>query len=328
MRFENLTHVHTGRNAERVENDFNRRAIGQVGHVLFGKDAGDNALVPVTACHLVADGQLALHGDVNLDQLDDAGCQFIALLQLADALVGDLAQHIDLARGHLLDLVDLLVDARILIRITNALQVLGGDALDGVAIENCILHDEALVGALVVQVGQHFLAAENCFKALEALVGEDSDFVRQVLFELGDLLAFDQLGALVLLLSLAGEDADIDHGAFDTRRARERSVANIAGLFTEDGAQQLLFRRQLGFALGRYLADEDVVVLDLGADADYAALVEIAQRGLGDVGNVARDFFRSQLGVARFNLELFDVDGGVVSSRTSFSEIRIASSKL
>ncbi len=33
---------------------------------------------------------------------------------------------------------------------------------------------------------------------------------------------------------------------------------------------------------------------------------------LADVGNVARDFFRSQLGVARLDLELLDVDGGVI----------------
>jgi len=53
-------------------------------------------------------------------------------------------------------------------------------------------------------------------------------------------------------------------------------------------------------------------VLDLGADADDAALVQVAQRMLADVGNVARDFFRSQLRIAGFNLELFDVDAGVV----------------
>ncbi len=142
----------------------------------------------------------------------------------------------------------------------------------------CFLHDEALVGALVVQVSQHFLAAQNRFQTLQALVGQNADFVGQVLFELGNLLAFDQLGALVLLLTLAGEDADIDYRAFDTRRAGQRCVAHIAGLFAEDGAQQLLFRSELGFALGRNLADQNVVVLDLGADADDTALVEIAQR--------------------------------------------------
>ena len=92
----------------------------------------------------------------------------------------------------------------------------------------------------------------------------------------------------------------------------ERGVAHVAGLFAEDGAQQLLFRSELGFALGRDLAHQDVAGLDGGADADDAALVEVAQRILADVGNVARDFLRSELGVARLDLELLDVNRGVV----------------
>ena len=52
--------------------------------------------------------------------------------------------------------------------------------------------------------------------------------------------------------------------------------------------------------------------LDLGADADDARLVEIAQSVLADVGNIARDLFRPELGVAGFDLELLDVDRGVV----------------
>ena len=208
VRFQNLTHVHTRRNAERIENDLDRRAIGQIRHVFLRKNARDDALVAVAAGHLVADRQLALHGNVNLDQLDHARRQFVALLQLADLLVGDLAQHFDLTRGHLLDLIDLLVDAGILVGVADALQVLGGDALDGFAIEERALVDQALVGALVVQVGQHFLAAQNAFQTLQPLVGQNADFVAQVLFELGNIFSFDQLGALVLLLSLAGEDAE------------------------------------------------------------------------------------------------------------------------
>ncbi len=92
----------------------------------------------------------------------------------------------------------------------------------------------------------------------------------------------------------------------------ERSVAHIAGLFAEDGAQQLLFRRKLGLALGRNLAHQNVAVLDLGADADHAALVQVAQRMLAHVGNVARDLLGTQLGVARLDLELLDVNRGVV----------------
>ncbi len=124
------------------------------------------------------------------------------------------------------------------------------------------LGQQALVGALVVQVGQHFLAAQDAFETLQTLVGQNADFVSQVLLQLRNLLAFDQLGALVLLLALAGEDPHVDHRALDARRARERSVAHVAGLFAEDGAQQLLFRSQLGLALRRYLADQDVALLD------------------------------------------------------------------
>ena len=104
----------------------------------------------------------------------------------------------------------------------------------------------------------------------------------------------------------------VDHHAFDARRAVERSVLHVAGLFAEDRAQQLLFRRQLRFALRRHLAHQNVARLDRGADADDAALVQVAQEALGDVRNVARDFLRTELGVAGLDFELFDVDRGVV----------------
>jgi hypothetical protein len=38
-----------------------------------------------------------------------------------------------------------------------------------------------------VQVGQHFLAAENGVETLQALVGQNADFVAEVLLELLDL---------------------------------------------------------------------------------------------------------------------------------------------
>ena len=261
VRLQNLAHIHTRRHAQWVQHDLHRSSIGQIRHVFLGKNARDHALVAVAAGHLVANRQLALHGDIDLHQLDHARRQLIALLQLGHLLVGDLAQHFDLPRSHLLDLIDLLVDPRILVVIADALQVLGRDALDRVAVQNRALGQQALVGPLVVQVGQHFLAAQDAVQPLQALVGQNADFVAQVLFELGHVLGLDQLGALVLLLALAAEDAHVHHRALDARRAGQRSVAHIAGLFAEDGAQQLLFRRQLGLALGRDLADQNVAVL-------------------------------------------------------------------
>src|SRR5712664_1340523 len=176
VRLENLADVHTRRNAKRIENDLDRSTVRHVRHVFLRHDAGDDALVAVAPGHLVADGKLALHGDVDLDQLDDARWQL-------DALV-----------------------------------------------------EQALVGLLVVQVGLENLAAEKIREALEALIREDADFIGEVFLQLEDLRRFDGLVALVLFSALAGEDLDVHDGAFDARRAVERSVANIAGLFAEDRA--------------------------------------------------------------------------------------------
>ena len=161
----------------------------------------------MAAGHLVAHRKLALHGDVDLHQLDDAGRQFVALAQLGDLFVGDLSQHLDLARGHLLDFVDLLVDARILVGEASCASGCGSRCFSMMSRSSIgALGEQALVGLLVVQVGKNFLAFQQRFQALQALVGEDADFVRQVLLQLRHLLGLDELGALVLLLTLAGED--------------------------------------------------------------------------------------------------------------------------
>src|SRR5205823_13768894 len=112
--------------------------------------------------------------------------------------------------------------------------------------------------------------------------------------------------------ALASEDLDIDDGAFDARGAVERSVANVAGFFAEDRAQQLFFRSQRGFALGRNFADQDVARLHDSADSNDAAFVQVAEERFADVWNVARDFFRTELGIARFDFILFDVNRSVV----------------
>src|SRR4029453_16598645 len=144
------------------------------------------------------------------------------------------------------------------------------------------------------------------------LLVEDADLVLQVLLHHVELFLLDRLRAVILFDALAGEDLDADDDALDARRADETGVADVAGLLAEDRAQQLLFRGQLRLALGRDLADQDVARLDVRADADDAALVEVLEEALGDVRDVPRDFLRAELGVARLDLELLDVDRGVV----------------
>jgi hypothetical protein len=56
-----------------------------------------------------------------------------------------------------------------------------------------------------VQVGLQNLAAEKVAQALEALVREDADFVREVLLQLEDLRSFDGFVALVFFPMPGGQ---------------------------------------------------------------------------------------------------------------------------
>ena len=60
VRLEHLADVHAARDAERVEDDVDRRAVGHERHVLDREDLGDDALVAVAAGELVAHADLAL----------------------------------------------------------------------------------------------------------------------------------------------------------------------------------------------------------------------------------------------------------------------------
>ena len=188
MDLQHLSYIHTGGDAQGVEHDVQRRAVGHVGHILAREYAGDDALVAVAAGHLVADGDLALLRDIDPDDLIYAGAHLVA--------------------------------------------------------------------------------------------------------------------------RLAGEDLDVDYDAALAVGHLEGRVAHLAGLLAEDGAQQALLGGEVGLALGRDLADEDVAAADLGADADYAALVEELERVVAHAGDVAGDLLGPELGVARVALVLLHVDGG------------------
>ena len=102
----------------------------------------------------------------------------------------------------------------------------------------------------------------------------------------------DAVGRFVAVLFgiFAGDFLDRDDGTGLAVRHAQRGVAHFAALLAEDGAQQTLLRGQLGFALRGDLADEDIAGFDFGADADDAALVEVRDRVLADVRQIAGDF--------------------------------------
>jgi hypothetical protein len=106
---QDLADVHARRHAQRVEDDVDRGAVLEVRHVLLGQEPRDDALVAVTAGHLVADRQLPLDGQVDLDQLDDAGRQLVALGQLGDLLGVLSLDRVDVLLAHPGQLLDLLL---------------------------------------------------------------------------------------------------------------------------------------------------------------------------------------------------------------------------
>src|SRR5213076_1748295 len=78
VRLEHLADVHPARDAERVEDDVHRAAVGEEWHVLLGDDPRDDALVAVAAGELVALGDFALRRDVHTDELVDTRRQVVA----------------------------------------------------------------------------------------------------------------------------------------------------------------------------------------------------------------------------------------------------------
>ena len=113
------------------------------------------------------------------------------------------------------------------------------------------------------------------------------------------------------VLVFAGEYLHVHYNAAFAVGHAQGGIPHLSCLFAEYGAQQALFRGQLGFALGRYLADQYVAASYLCADADYAALVKVAERVLANVGYVAGYFFLAQLGVAGFGFMLLYMYGCV-----------------
>ena len=158
VRLEDLSDVHTRRNAERVENDLDRRAVRHVRHVLFRQDAADDALVAVASGHLVADRELALHGDVDLDHLDDARRELVALLEVFAALFGLLLQDADAVLGALDEHTDRL--ARLFVDRQRE-ELAARETVDRLARGALALLDERVAGLEVDHVALQLLVAEQ-----------------------------------------------------------------------------------------------------------------------------------------------------------------------
>ena len=253
MRFEHLAEVHAARHAERVQDDVDRRAVGQERHVLLGQDRGDHALVAVAAGELVAVGDLALLGHVDADQLVHAGRQLVAVVAVEHAHPDDLAllavRHLERGVAHL---------ARLLAEDRAEQALLGGEL--GLALGRD-LADQVVAGG---DLGPD---------AHDAPLVE---VLQDLLADVGDV-AGDLLGAE---LRVAGVDLvllDVDRGehvVLHQTLGQDDRVLVVVALPRHVGDHEVLAERDLA-GLGRAAVGDHLALDHLVAGGDERLLVDV-----------------------------------------------------
>ena len=139
-------------------------------------------------------------------------------------------------------------------------------------------------------------------------------------------IMFTSVGQLVVGGAL--EDAHVDDLAALAVRDAQRGVLHLARLLAEDRAQQLLLRGELGLALRRDLAHQDVAFADLRADADDAAIGSRSRSDSSPTLGISRVISSGPSFVSRASTSYFSMWIEVnLSSRMMLSESTIASSK-
>src|ERR1051325_3249112 len=308
VRFQHLADVHTRRHAQRVEDDVHRRSIGEERHVFFGDDFGDDAFIAVTACHLVTHRELALRGDIDFDRLDDTAIGAFAGFGALDLFVVLHLDVVELLFEAADDFVDFVADGRgidfdaVINHRQFAQQGLGDLAVGG---------DDDFARLAVDDVEWNFLAEQDVAERLGELLAQLIDFLFIFLFDffgVALLLGGVHFGFFVGLLF--GGDFYVHDNAIGARGNLEGGVFYVSGFLAEDGAQQAFFGSQLGLALGRDFADQDVAGMDLRADADNAIGTQVFERLVTEIGDVPSDFLGPELGVAGADFEFIDMDRG------------------
>ena len=296
--FKNLTNVHTGRNAQRVQTEVNRCTVCEERHVFHRYNLGNNTFVPVTARHLVARLQLTLHRDKDFDHLHHARWQIVAATDFLDLVFKARVQSTFLC---FVLFVQRFNDLCVAFVLQSQLPPLTAGQ-----------HGEQIFCDLRVRLDAFRAFHSNFADDQIAQTGvdvaiQDRQLVVTVTRQCFHFLAFDLQRTFVFFNAVAVEDTHFDNSTEVTWLHAQRCVANIRRLLAKDGAQKLFFWRHWAFALRRDLTDQNVARLHVRTDVNDARLVEVAQRFFTDVWNVARDFLWAKLRVTSGNFEFFDV---------------------
>ena len=259
----------------------------------------------MTTGHLVPHLELALVGDENLGQFDDARGQLVTdghleLLPLEGAEQVVVLQVVVV--NHALDegVVALIPGPTVGVDDAEV------ERLKGTLRELHTLLDLHLLVVVLHALGG--LAADDLHQLLHEGLAQCCSFL--VEFSVNGLEdgLVGRLGLAVL--DHAGEQHLVDDDSAGARSEFERCVLDVSGLVTEDGAEELLLRAGIALPFRRDLADEDVPGTHVGTDADQAVLVEILGGLLADVRDVRGQLLLAALGVADLEAVLGHVEGG------------------
>ena len=303
---EQLAEVHAGRYAQRVEHDVNRRSVGKERHVAARKDAGNAALVTVTAGHLVTDGEVLLVNEVYANLLDHR------------AVIRKLAERITLGAdilGGILKLGKAVTERtdhcvkplRHLIVVDVVVAVSLGKLGKSRASDLLARRNDDVLRLGVHHIDRDLLVEELLIELRGEIRLELLDLLREFLLRVAAGL-LGRLAVAGLLRLLGGGDLNGHDDARGARRHREGRIADVCGLLAEDRAQEPFFGTELRLALRRDLAHENVAGLHLRADADDAVGTEVLERVLADIRDVAGDLLGAKLRVAGSALERDDVE--------------------
>ena len=112
-----------------------------------------------------------------------------------------------------------------------------------------------------------------------------------------------------LIAVFAAEYLRIHHYAVFTVWHLQGSIPDFTLFFTENGAQQTLFGRQLRLAFRGHFSHQDIAGTHFRAYPDDTPVVQVFQSLVADAWHVPCDLFRTQLCVAGLGFIFFNMYG-------------------
>ena len=256
----------------------------------------------MTTCHLVARLQATFHGKVHLDHLQNARWQLVTLCELLTLFFKRQVKLMALLFERFLSLFK--HDSMSLVRQADV------KPLPAIEINEIFFGDRRALCKLTRTTIDRLLD-QQLLDTIKRVVFHDAQLIVQILTITTQLIIDNRLRTLVAHNTFTCEHLNVDHRADHAGRHAQRSVFYIRGFLTENRTQQFFFRCELGLAFRCDLAHQHVVGAHFSADMHNTRLIQTVELRFSQVADVACDFLRAKLCVARNNGQFFNVNRSV-----------------